>query len=229
MVLNNSIILACSSFYGTENSMSTSNYDLMRDQVRSLFLKYDQEIMIQRFSLLADSEYLYIKFLGRQYRINRSTGVAEWSEDGFTHCTLANYNESMAIYDVLCCSRKYCCLSGTFAPTHSLKGIVQSSQRLGESFYEKEKLFFNQHTQQLVEACRILGGIPSGRGDVAYRIPVFDFLPVQFQFWNSDEEFSAEINILWDENVLQYMHYETLWFVAGHMVRRLQELIEKQI
>lgn len=209
--------------------MSISNYDLMRDQVRSLFLKYNQEIMIERFSLLTDHEYLYIDFLGRHYRINRSTGLTEWSEDGFIHCTPANYNESMTIFDVLCCSKSGCHLSGKFAPPNSLKGIVQSSQRVGDIFFEKEKAFFEEYTQQLHQACLILGGIQAGRGDVAYQIPVFDFLPVQFQFWNADEDFSAEINLLWDENVLQYMHYETLWFAAGHLIRRLQELIEKQL
>lgn len=209
--------------------MSVSNYDLMRDQARSLFLKYDQETMVQRFSLLADAQYLYISFLGRYYRIDRSTGVTEWSEDGFLHCTLADFSESMAIFDILCCSKEGCQLSGSFASVHSLKGIVQGSQRLGTSFYEKEKVLFDQYTEQLDKACRVLGGVPAGRGDVAYQIPVFEFLPVQFQFWNSDDEFPAEINIMWDENVLQYMHYETLWYIAGHMLKLLWEFVESEI
>ena len=43
------------------------------------------------------------------------------------------------------------------------------------------------------------------------------------RFSESDEDFDAEIQFLWDENTLQYMHFETLWYVMSHIVRRLME------
>ena len=99
----------------------------------------------------------------------------------------------------------------------------------GDGSFQEEKQYFDKETQKLDEACRKLGGVPAGKGDVAYRIQVFPFLPVIFQFWNSDEDFDAEIQFLWDENTLQYMHFETLWYVMSHIVRRLMEEAEADI
>ena len=66
-------------------------------------------------------------------------------------------------------------------------------------------------------------GIKAGKGDVAYQIPVFDFLPVIFQFWNSDEDFAASLQLLVDKNILDYMHYETVWFAMSHLLSRIKE------
>lgn len=208
--------------------MKRNNYEHMKNQMRTHFLDYDQTKMIRKFSLKSDEAFLYIRFLGRNYRISRSHGTVEWSEDGFLTCTEGDYNESMTIYDVLCCSKEDCCLTGIFMPSNSLKGTVYTGLNIGSgTMFQKMASVFNSYPDALAKACEVLGGIPDGRGDVAYRMPLFDFLPVQFAFWQEDEDFPPEIKILWDSNVLSFMHYETLWFAAGHMMRRLEELIKE--
>lgn len=204
--------------------MKQSNYEIMRDRMREQFLQYDQSGMIRKFNLRADADYLYIRFWGWNYRIGRQTGVVEGSNDGFVTCTIADYNESMSIYDVLCCSKPDCCLSGQFMPTSSLKGIVQTGFNAGSgSMFQKYAESFDKNPEGLASACEVLGGKPEGRGDVAYRLQMFDFLPVLFSFWQSDEDFPAEVKLLFDENILSYMHYETVWFAVGALVRRLEE------
>jgi len=203
-----------------------NNYEKMRDQMRSHFLDYDQKEMIRKFALKYDEKFLFIRFLGRNYRIGRENGIVEWSVDDFAACEEADYNESMTIYDVLCCSKPDCALSGSFALSGSLKGIIHTGWNAGSgTMFLKSAEFFNRNIAFLSKACENLGGSPEGRGDAAYRIPMFDFLPVQFCFWQADEEFPAEIKVFWDSNVLSFMHYETLWFAAGHMMRRLEEEI----
>ena len=63
------------------------------------------------------------------------------------------------------------------------------------------------------------------QGDVGYIIDIFDFLPVMFIFYDQDSEFPAEIKLLWDENILNFMHYETTFYVANQLFDRLEELI----
>lgn len=111
-----------------------SNYEIMRDSVQVNFLEYDQKRMIEKFHLNCDREYLYIKFVDRMHRINRRTGRVEWSEDSFKTIADADYNEAMSIYDILCCSKDDCHLSGRFTAIHQLKGIVCSSGT-GESIF----------------------------------------------------------------------------------------------
>lgn len=204
-----------------------NNYEQMRDQMRPHFLAYDQEEMIRKFSLRSDEEYLYIRFCARYYRIGRTTGIVEWSDDGFQTCTQGNYEETMTIYDVLCYSKPDCKLSGQFAPSSSLKGVVLTQMSAGSLADHEITKYFDEHAELLEQACIAFGGTPEGKGDLSYRIPIFDFLPVRFCFWRSDEEFPAEVRMLWDTNIQSFMHFETIWYAAGHLLERLQQWMEE--
>lgn len=202
-----------------------TNYELMRDRMQLKFLEYDQTHMIEKFCLKHDEEYLYIKFVGRIYRINRKSGKAEWSEDGFKNCTVAGYNEAMSIFDILCYSKDGCHLSGKFCNIHQLKGTVQSSRTGGTIFYHQIR-YFDGKTEKLCQACEVLEGEKETIGDVSYRLYPFEFLPMMLQFWNSDEEFPANLKIMWDENILDYVHFETAQFIASHVLRRIEEIMD---
>ena len=210
--------------------MKQNNYEIMRNQARSYFLDFDQNEMIRKFDLEHDDEYLYIRFYGRPYRIGRRTGIVEWSENQFQTFTVGDYNECMTIYDILCYCKPERSLSGEYAPSSSLKGIVYTGMNAGCSTGSNETArFFDAHVSQLEQACLALGGIPEGSGDLAFRIPMFDFLPVRFSFWRSDEDFPPEVRMLWDTHVLQFLHFETLFYAAGHLLKRMEEQIRQSI
>ena len=204
--------------------MKQDNYETMRDRMRPYFLTFDQQAMIEKFNLRHDAAYLYIRFCGRPYRVSRTTGVVEWSEDGFASCTEGDYSESMTIYDVLCCSRPDCTLSGEYALSSDLPGLVYTGMQAGSSMGSRDtEAYFDANTALLERACVAFGGVPEGKGDLAYRIALFDFLPIRFSFWKADEDFEAQIKILWDTNVQSFMRFETLFFAAGHLLRRMTE------
>lgn len=46
------------------------------------------------------------------------------------------------------------------------------------------------------------------------------------QFWESDEEFAANLQILWDKNTLDYMHYETTYYVVNCLFKKLTGMVE---
>lgn len=222
-----------------------SNYEIMKRQMQKKFLEYDQEQMIEKFHLCHDSEHIYIAFLGRLYQIQRSSGKIFWSDDRtFLHDSKvtehaaaddkktheADYNEAMTIYDVLCNSKEHCIPAGEFLLMQSLVSVHGSSGNSGTNFFQKSERFFDHKDQALSQACEKLNGIKiPGKGDVSYQIPLFDFLPIQLQFWNSDEEFPPVLQLFWDKHILDYMHYETAWFAASHLVTRLQEELKTQI
>lgn len=202
-----------------------SNYEITKEKMRLEFLKYDQDSMQQKFHLGADSEYLYLKFMGNLYRVHRQRGTVEWSQDHFREVFPAGYYDTMSIYDILCCSKENCRLAGEFCPVNSLPGVALCATP-GKGLFEEEAQYFDHKTELLASVCEKLGGIRQGKGDVAYQIPAFEFLPVQIQFWESDEEFPASFQILWDKNTLDYMHYETTYYVVNHIFHRLRELME---
>ena len=205
--------------------MSTNNYEITLQEARKIFLCYKQSVILQKFPLEHDEQYLYIDLLARRYRIDRSTGIVDFlDENNIPH--EADFNVSLSIYDVLCGSRPDCMLSGQFAPINSVANNYHTED-LGGSVFGNCPTYFSEHSDRLEAALIALHGVKDGKGDIAYRINTFPFLPIRVQFWEADEDFPASLQILWDTNTLQYLRYETTYYVAGHLLRRLRELMEK--
>ena len=204
---------------------SSNNYAITLQESRKLFLCFPQKKMIDKFSLRHDEEYLYLDMLGQCHRIDRATGVVEWlDEENVPH--EADFNASLSIFDVLCCSQPNCALSGQYAPINSVADNYHTGN-LGGSVFDACAPIFANHPDLLEKALIHLGGIKEGKGDIAYRINIFPFLPVQIQFWEADEDFPASHQIHWDLNTLQFLRYETTYYAAGHLLHRLRQLIEQ--
>ena len=150
-----------------------NNYDKTKISMAHVFLQYDQATMIHKYSLDYNSDWLYITFINRTYRINRKTGSVQWSDNDFETVHEANHNEAMTI--------------------------------------------------ELRNACISLSGKELEKGDVAFKLNLFPFLPIIIRFWEADDEFPASLQILADRNTLDYMHYETLMFALTHLFSRLKE------
>lgn len=199
-----------------------SNYDLTRDRMEKAFLSYDQEKMIRKFHLDASPEHLFITFVGQNYRIGRATGMVERiCGSGPVH---AGFNESMTIFDVLCCAKDGCRLSGEFVPINEVDGIKSAAAKPSPGLFSNHAEYFAHRPGALRDACVKLGGTPEKIGDVSYRIPLFDFLPVVLQFWDADDEFGAVLKIMWDRRVIDFMHYETTFYATGHLMEQLKNL-----
>ena len=201
-----------------------TNYEITRNQMRGEFVKYDQENMIRKFSLRNDASYIYINFMSREYRIDRKTGVVEWSENDFSTSEEADFNESMTIYDILCYSKDDCSLSGNFCPVNLLKGTVKTNGS-GSNLFQNAADSFSGKQKELEGVCSFLGEDPGLKGDVAVKLYPFPFLPVILQFWEADDDFPARLNFLFDENTLDYMHFETVFFMTGHILKRIGEMM----
>ncbi len=200
-----------------------TNYDKTKISMARVFLQYNQAAMIHKYSLKHDSDWLYITFVNRIYRINRKTGNVQWSADGFETVCESDHNEAMTIYDVLCYSNDGCHLSHEFVNISSLSSVRTGSLSQNSGFFQNTAEFFNGKTAELRNACISLSGKELEKGDVAFELELFPFLPIIIRFWEADDEFPASLQILADKNILDYMHYETLMFALTHLFCRLKE------
>jgi len=201
-----------------------SNYDSQVDVGRRIFLEYDQEGLIRKFRLAADEQWLYLTYLNTPCRISRSSGqIDEFRSGVWTECR--NYGTVMTIYDLLCYHQgadapsllHQWCTVGTFIVT----GVSDTG-----TFTKKYAALFDGHPEKLRSACESLGGIPE-RGmvhaDLSYRIPVTPFFPVLLQFWRSDDEFPAKLQLMWDRNADRFLHFETTFYLQGDLLERLKQ------
>ena len=140
-----------------------SNYEITKRRVQKDFLKYDQEKMIEKFSLQFDEHYLYIQFIGHLYRIDRQTGLLEWSEDEFKTSVEGDFNEALTIYDLLCDSKENCKASGEYVNLQSLSALQSSSKKLGDGLFHGKDKVFDHKEELLSEICEKLGGKKAGR------------------------------------------------------------------
>ena len=198
-----------------------TNYEKMAQAARALFLEKDQAAMIQLWGLRHDGDYLYVTYMGEAMRIDRRTGVIESLEPEGVYHSESHVNETMAIFDLLTLAPTRPHASGRWASISTLGGIIGAGHDRTLS-HEGTAAKFAGNPEGLKRACERLGGVSMGRADVSYAIPVFGDFGIWFQFWDGDDEFPANIKYLFDENALQYMHYETLWYVMNSLAERLE-------
>ena len=202
------------------------NYDLQVDIAKRIFLEHDQALMIRKFKLDADGQWIYLRYLNTLCRIDRHNGgIEEFLSNEWQECR--EYSTVMTIYDLLCYHKGETvptlvgewCAVGTFIVT----GITET-----EGYTRKYARLFDGRLNELKAACEILGGTiqpPMAGADLTCRFQVTPFFPVLLQFWEGDEEFSPKLLILWDRNTDKFLHFETTFYLQGDLLERLRNCI----
>ena len=197
-----------------------NNYETAAINARSLFLQWDQTRMIERCNLQADEDFIFIRFLDRNYRIDRKTGIVMHTEDG----RIADFNEVMTIYDLLCRDTPVPPEKGVWKAAHALSYAGTASPTEG-ALLQKTAVFLQSHTEVIDAALDHFKCDDFPIGDHACVFPVFDCMHAVFQFWEGDDEFDPVIRFLWDETAPSRLKFETLWYAIGHFEARLTEII----
>ena len=202
-------------------SMKESNHAIQVKTVRSDFLKWDQNKMIERFALEHDEQFLYMTFFGKRYSIDRETAEVLRTEDG----SEAGFSEVLTIYDMLCHSKEGARISGEWKTLATLSPHSNFGAS-GRDLFGRTLVKISGKSEELHAACQKLGGRPVTTADVGYEFDAFDSMPIIFQFWDADDEFPANIVFLFDANTLDFIHFETAWYIAGHVLGEIVNIVE---
>ena len=198
------------------------NYRLQLEQAKQTFLTYDQNALIAKLKLDADETYLYPRLLDTRYRIHRETADFQKFRNGFW-VDANSHSEVMTVLDLICDSREDRHLKQAWKDMVSFGHMFHRSLQERDPWAER----FAQKADGLARACEHLGGVAFSKGDVAYVLELFDGLPVLLQLWLGDEEFPSGLRLMWDENALMYLKYETMYFAKSLLLHRLAELMER--
>lgn len=195
---------------------------LQAAQAKARFLTYDQQKLISKLHLEQDENYLFVSFLCQKYRIDRTTGDMQKCLGGIWQ-DANTYNEVMTLLDLLCDSRENRFVSGRWV----------SAQTLGRAFHrtlleqvDPLELRIDREPEAFRAACLELNGQVLSGADMGYSVDFFDGLRIGLQFWHGDEEFPPKLHLMWDENTLQYLRYETTWFATALLRQRIGELMD---
>ena len=169
--------------------------------------------------------FYIFRFVGWNYRINRTNGRTEWYSDAEKNFIHAGYNESMTIFDVLAWSKPGCHLAGRFVPAGDLPGTTKSASAAGNLFSRQSGIFAGR-CEALREACGNWAAFPGLSAMCQASSRYLIFYPEMLQFWDADEEFDAVLKFMWDYNTTDFMHFETMAFATMHLIDRLKEIVE---
>lgn len=207
-----------------------SNYDLQVDIAKQIFLEYEQELLIRKFRLEADEQWIYLCYMNTSFRIHRKDGgVEECIKGAWKECR--SFQTVMTIYDLLCYHQGETaptlagqwCAVGSFVVT----GVTETN-----TFTKKYAALFDGRTEELKTACESLNGViqPAMAGaDVTCRFAVTSFFSVLLQFWDGDEEFPPKLMLLWDRNTDKFLHFETTFYLQGDLLERLKSRMEEAV
>ena len=189
-----------------------SNYDQVIENWRLKFLEMDQEELIRKFQLEADEEFLYIIYFSKKFRIDRKNGFI--TEDGKS----PGYDTVMNIYNTFYYSAAHPVASGNLVAFRQVKRVYPFEAAYRRTIIFRLQELFAGKTEELRKACEALGGTLLPQGDVGYVLPVFPFLNIAVLFWDKDEEFEAQANMLFDSEITEFMHEENVVCVAADAV-----------
>lgn len=189
-----------------------SNYDQVIENWRLKFLEMDQEELIRKFQLEADEEFLYIIYFSKRFRIDRKTGFI--TEDGKS----PGFDTVMNIYNTFYYSAAHPVASGNLVAFRQVKRVYPFEAAYRRTIISRLQELFSGKTEELRKACEALGGTLLPQGDVGYVLPVFPFLNIAVLFWDKDEEFEAQANMLFDSEITEFMHEENVVGVAADAV-----------
>lgn len=189
-----------------------SNYDQVIENWRLKFLEMDQEELIRKFQLEADEEFLYIIYFSKKFRIDRKNGFI--TEDGKS----PGFDTVMNIYNTFYYSAAHPVASGNLVAFRQVKRVYPFEAAYRRTIIFRLQELFSGKTEELRKACEALGGTLLPQGDVGYVLPVFPFLNIAVLFWDKDEEFEAQANMLFDSEITEFMHEENVVCVAADAV-----------
>lgn len=115
----------------------------------------------------------------------------------------------------------------TWTGMESLPNSIAKTRTLATYCEQKLAERFSSRGSRLAELCLQVGGRDGEQsGDVGMVIPILPFVPIYLIFWDADidDGFSAQVKVLFDENVMDFLDLESLVFAAERMAERLMEL-----
>ena len=199
------------------------SYEKVCGQWREEFTGYNPERIAGILHLQADENYLILSYFGTPYRLRLKDGCLEKFQN--TNWTQELYfNESMTIYHLLHYTKDQPVISGKWVPGQSLDGVV-SRRPVADPLLDPFAKICTGRTEELRRACQETGGQELSAGDVAYEFEAFPFLHLRLVFWDADEDFPAQVQVLADSCVTDFVHYETI----GCITSDLLELIESKL
>lgn len=194
--------------------MKKTKDEIQWEMVSNRFLSYDQEKFISLFGLKHDEEHIFIDFMGRNYAINRKTGLM------FDGDRQASLDETVSVYELLTNSDHVPYLTGKW---ESIASLCTNTTDTSLGRYIDYLKPFQDDIELMQKTLIQMGAEPANKGDVSAVLTVYPNVPVWFQYWVADDEFPASIQFLFDGEIANHFRWSLLWNLMTAITDRMLE------
>jgi len=85
------------------------------------------------------------------------------------------------------------------------------------------KSAFGKDPEAFGRAGSRLGGVELGFGDKAFALIVFPRVPLAYVLWKEDEEFPAQVTVMFDSTIQKHFSLDGIWCLVAEVSQRILE------
>ncbi|SFB12403.1 protein of unknown function [Acetitomaculum ruminis DSM 5522] len=198
------------------------NYLEVCELWRKKFLTWDYEKMMKNLNMDdgIKEDHLEIVYFGIPYYIDKTSGIIT---NAVTNEANQSFETQMAIYHLLYYAKENPINAKEWIPFRQVEGAGIFDGAFQKTVIELLSKTFSGHLSEFIKAGEKLGFIRTKHGDAGFIADVFRCVQIEFIFWDGDDEYPANANILFDKNITQFTHAETVVLLASEGVKKLIE------
>jgi hypothetical protein len=205
---------------------TTNNYLKACENWRLKFLEMDKQQLLEKLpEIKLEADYLTVKLYDRKFGIHHETGKIVTIPDFQPAEIISQLN----IYTLLGFVSPQARFQDKWVPFRELRGASPFAMAFENHVLVPLALTFTGQTEKLSQAYQALGGSNLSHSDAGGLVNAFDCLPVKFLFWDGDDEFPAQANILYDVSAIDFIHVESTVSIAMEGIERLAAAAELDI
>lgn len=202
-----------------------NQYKELCEKWRQIFLEMDLDAVVEKLPFLQlTEEHLELNYLGIPHKVSRETGMIYNCKTGEQ---LEAFNDLMAIYHLFYYACEHPVVSGTWVPFREVKMASVFDQAYQNMILKPFAESFSGKLDILKLVIEELGYEKERYGDISCRIPIFgssktesdlESIPCKIElimtFWDGDDEYPAQANLLFDKQITDFTHPETVVILA---------------
>ena len=200
----------------------TNNYQdvIIAWEERATTWNYEEKYVALGLEGYTSEAKLPIVFYGKKYWINRCDGTIReaWGDE-----RKVTFATAISIYSLFFHSVQHPYTKGVWIPFREVKRAGGFAAAFIKTILEPFAKAFDGKKEKLLEAGEGLGFVKINDSEVGFEAKAFSCIPIRFLFWDGDDEFPAQTNILFDAEITQYVHEETVVLLASEGVQRLMD------
>lgn len=198
-----------------------NNYEKQCEDWRRKFLTMEQEDICRRLPEVKKTEtHLLLWHYGRQFAVHRRSGVISALSDDRPVSIMTRLN----IYTLFWYASASARFSGEWVPFRDLKDGAPFAAAFQNGVLTPLAATFCNRGDCLEKAAAALRGKRLAKS--GFLLPAFDCIPVKLLFWDGDDEFPAQANVLFDRSATDFIHIESIVTIATEMLYQMADAAE---